>query len=80
MKKTIGIAVMNFFGISAIIAMLDMFVARFNIPLFVRTLHPSLPSGLRRRVRTDPGRRRLHPARPSPHRRRGIMPRSRGPR
>ncbi len=37
MKKTIGIAVMNFFGISAIIAMLDMFVARFNIPLFVRT-------------------------------------------
>ena len=37
MKKTIGIAVMNFFGISAIIAMLDLFVARFNIPLFVRT-------------------------------------------
>ena len=37
MKKTIGIAVMNFFGISALIAMLDMFVARFNIPVFVRT-------------------------------------------
>ena len=37
MKKTIGIAVMNFFGISAIIAMLDMFVARFNINLFVKT-------------------------------------------
>ncbi len=36
MKKTIGIAVMNFFGISALIAMLDLFVARFNIPLFVR--------------------------------------------
>ncbi len=37
MKKTIGIAVMNFFGIAAIIAMLDMFVARFNTTLFVRT-------------------------------------------
>ena len=37
MKKNFGIAVMNFFGITAIIALLDMFVARFNIPLFVRT-------------------------------------------
>ena len=37
MKKTVGIAVMNFFGISAIIAMLDMFVARFNLEVFTRT-------------------------------------------
>ena len=37
MKKTIGIAVMNFFGISAIIAMLDMLVARFDLEVFTRT-------------------------------------------
>ena len=37
MKKAIGIAVMNFFGITAFIAMLDMFVARFNTAVFART-------------------------------------------
>ena len=38
MKKTIGIAVMNFFGITAIIALLDMLVARFNLDVFTRTI------------------------------------------
>ena len=37
MKKNIGIAVMNFFGITAIIALLDLFVARFNTAVFTRT-------------------------------------------
>ncbi len=38
MKKTVGIAVMNFFGITAIIALLDMLVARFNLDVFTRTI------------------------------------------
>ena len=36
MKKTAGIAVMNFFGISALIGLLDLVAARFDIAAFVR--------------------------------------------
>ena len=36
MKKNIGIAVMNFFGLAALVALLDLMVARFNTAVFAQ--------------------------------------------
>ena len=36
MKKNIGVAVMNFFGLASLVALLDMMVARFNTTVFVQ--------------------------------------------
>ena len=36
MKKNLGIAVMNFFGTAGLIALLELFVARFNTATFTQ--------------------------------------------
>ena len=44
MKKNIGIAVMNFFGLASLVALLDLMVARFNTAVFAQIV--SRPSHL----------------------------------
>ncbi len=39
MKKNLGIAVMNFFGIAALIGLLDLFAARFNFTVFTQIVN-----------------------------------------
>ncbi len=38
MKKTVGIAIMNFFGIAALIGMLDLVAANFNMTVFAQMI------------------------------------------
>ena len=38
MKKNLGIAVMNFFGIIALIGLLDLLAARFSFDVFTQTI------------------------------------------
>jgi len=38
MKKNLGIAVRNFFGIAALVGLLDLLAARFSFDVFTQTL------------------------------------------
>ena len=38
MKKNLGIAVMNFFGVAALVGLLDLLAARFSYAAFIQTI------------------------------------------
>ena len=38
MKRNLGIAVMNFFGVAALIGLLNLLAARFNFAVFAQTI------------------------------------------
>ena len=38
MKKALGIAVKNFFGIAVLVGLLDLLAARFSLDVFAQTL------------------------------------------